>query len=77
MVLKVQRVHKATLVPQDNLDLMVLQDSKDTQAPQGPLESLENLEDQDLWDQLVLLVHQDLLDLKGTLVFLAHQGRLV
>lgn len=76
MVLRVLRVHRAILAPQDSQDPMVLLDTKDTQAPQGLQENPESLEDQDLWAPLDHLVHLALLDLKGTLELLGLQDLL-
>lgn len=77
MVLKVQKVLKATLVPQDSQVQMVPQDLKDTQAPQELQEKVVRVECQDLWDQLGPLVHQAPLDSRDIQVFQVHQVQLV
>lgn len=62
MVHRVQRVHKAMLVPQDSQAQMAHQDLKDIQVAQEPLENPVKVDGKDLWDQLVLLVQLDLQD---------------
>lgn len=76
MVLKVKRVYKAMLVPQESQVQMVPQDSKDTQATQEDQEKVVRTEGQDLWDQLGLPGHQVPLDLRAIQVFQAHLAQL-
>lgn len=62
MVHRVQRVHKAILVPQDSQAQMAHQDLKDIQVAQEPLENPVRVDVQALWDKVVLLVQLDLQD---------------
>lgn len=77
MELRVQRVHKAMLAPQEVLVQMAYLDLKDTQDPQEHQVKAVNLECQEKWDHLVLLGHQvplDLRDIKVPQVHLAQQA---
>lgn len=76
MVLRVKRVHKAMLVPQDFQVQMVPQDQKATQAPQEDMEKVVIMECQDPWDQLGHLVQQVPLDLRAIQVFQAYLAQL-
>lgn len=76
MVFRVQRVHKAMLVPQDFQVQMAPQDQKDTQAPQEDQEKVVRTEDQDPWDQVGPPVHQVPLGLRAIQVFQAHLAQL-
>lgn len=76
MGLKVQKVLKAMLVPQDSQVQMVPQDLKDTQAPQELQEKVVRVGGQDPWDQLGPKVHQAPLDTRAIQVFQVHPVQL-
>uniref|UniRef100_A0AAV2K678 Uncharacterized protein n=1 Tax=Knipowitschia caucasica TaxID=637954 RepID=A0AAV2K678_KNICA len=77
MVLRGLKVLRATLGPQDSLDLTVLRDTKDTPVPLALLANLVSLECPAPWAQLVHLVQLALLVLKVTLDFQVLQVPLV